>query len=110
MFWTNYEYLCRMVGKSPTGVASELGIASGAPSAWKTKGALPRQNTLKKIADYFNITIDDLLSVDFIEKNKSTSVNEDGLRTYSVTFEGLTAEQAALVSAYIAGLKGKHIP
>ena len=110
MFWTNYEYLCRWVGKSPSAVAAELGIASGAPSAWKTKGTLPRQSTLKKIADYFSISIDDLIGDDLKEKNKPTPKTEDGLTTYSVTFDGLTSEQVALASAYIAGLKGKHIP
>jgi transcriptional regulator with XRE-family HTH domain len=33
-------------------------IPRGTVSTWKTRGSLPRPETLKKIADYFDVTID----------------------------------------------------
>lgn len=62
MFWTNYQALCKGIGKSPNKVAAELGFASGSVTAWKNKGIIPRSNTLQIIANYFSITVEQLLS------------------------------------------------
>lgn len=60
MFWTNFEKLCAEIGKSPNAVATELGIPSGSITAW-SKGTKPRNQTIKKIADYFGVTTQNLL-------------------------------------------------
>ena len=60
MFWKNYITLCNSIGKSPNGVCSELGFSTAVATKWKN-GALPRDTTLKKIADYFNVSVDYLL-------------------------------------------------
>lgn len=60
MFWTNFEKLCTEIGKSPNAVAAELGIPSGSITAW-SKGTKPRNQTVKKIADYFGVTVQKLL-------------------------------------------------
>lgn len=68
MFWTNFRLLCMQIGKSPSAVAKEIGMKStGTVSAWK-KGTVPEMPTLEKIADYFGITVADLLG----EKNPAT--------------------------------------
>ena len=64
MFWINYSLLCAQIDKKPSVVAKELGISSGTVSGWK-KGVIPNRSTLQKIADYFGLTIWDLLG----EKN-----------------------------------------
>lgn len=60
MFWNNFVNLCNNKGKSPTAVISELGISRGSVTHWRT-GKVPHHNTLLKIADYFNVTVDYLL-------------------------------------------------
>lgn len=62
MFYDNFEKLCRENGKTPVGVARELGISRGSPSNWKQNGNIPHAPTLQKIADYFGITTDQLLN------------------------------------------------
>ena len=73
MFWNNYVTLCAKRGVSPNAVAKSLSIASGTVTNWKN-GAVPQNATLKKIADYFNVTVDYLLTGK--EKAPSTEVEE----------------------------------
>lgn len=67
MFWDNFVTLCAQRGTSPNAVAAELKKSSGSVTAWKN-GSVPRETTLKKIADYFEISIDQLL---YDQKEKS---------------------------------------
>lgn len=60
MFWQIYNELCEQKGLSANAVAKELSIASGTVSEWK-KGRIPLNSTLKKISNYFNVSIDYLL-------------------------------------------------
>ena len=66
MFYDKYHQLCKSVGKSPSAVAIELGISKGAVSTWKNLGRTPQVAQLQKVADYFHITVDQLL-----EENKN---------------------------------------
>ena len=61
MFWENYTDLCREKGISPNKAASEIGISSGSVTAWKN-GRLPRSTVLIRIAEYFDVEVEDLLS------------------------------------------------
>ena len=61
MFWNNYYNLCQQHGSSPNAVAKVLGISSGAVSEWK-KGRVPQMATLKKVADYFGVSPESLVS------------------------------------------------
>ena len=74
-FWDNYVDLCTKNGKTPNGAAEEIGISSGSITAWK-KGRVPRPQNQKQIADYFGVTVDDLLNA---EKENPTSVSADGV-------------------------------
>lgn len=75
MFWDNFVSLCTQRGTSPNAVAAELKKSSGSVTAWKN-GAVPRETTLKKIADYFEISIDELL---YDQKEKSPTPEGVGL-------------------------------
>lgn len=63
MFWNNFSALCLRNNESPNGVAKKLSISSGTVTFWK-KGKVPHHVTLLKIADYFGVTVDDLLRED----------------------------------------------
>lgn len=60
VFYEKYLELCQRKNKKPTSVALEIGISRGAVTNWK-KGGIPNDITLKKIAEYFNVTINCLL-------------------------------------------------
>ncbi len=59
MFYTIYADLCHKIGRSPSWVAQELGINKATVSYWKNNStANPSNETMRKIADYFNVSID----------------------------------------------------
>lgn len=63
MFYDNFARLCAEAGKSPTAVTKDLGFSNAAASHWKN-GKSPTAKTLQKIADYFGVTVNDLLTDD----------------------------------------------
>ena len=63
MFWDNFVSLCNKKGISPNGACAELGLSSAIATKWKN-GTVPRDTTLQKIADYFNVSADFLKSKD----------------------------------------------
>lgn len=60
MFWENFVTQCEKLEKSPTTVVEELGFKRPAVTSWKN-GALPQVKNRKKIADYFGITVEELM-------------------------------------------------
>ena len=60
MFFDKYEKLCKEIGKTPTGVAVELGIGRATVSYWRN-GNTPKQEILNKIAEYFDVSVDYLI-------------------------------------------------
>lgn len=62
MFYDVYLSLCKRNSKKPSVVAAELGINKSNVSNWKNNGYTPRGEVLQKIADYFGVTTDYLLT------------------------------------------------
>lgn len=62
MFYQNLIRLCTERGTTPTEVCHSIGLAGSAATKWKS-GAIPRDTTLKKIANYFGVSVDDLLRI-----------------------------------------------
>lgn len=74
MFWINYVNLCNQRGITPNEAAKACGIkSSGTVTGWKN-GALPRDSVLIKLSQYFNVTVDELLS-----DKKIPATESDGL-------------------------------
>lgn len=61
MFWERFYQMCTNNGTKPNPLAKEIGISSGIVTKWKTAGTLPNGETLIKIADYLNCSVDYLL-------------------------------------------------
>lgn len=61
MFYYNYVDLCNKVNKSPSAVAEEMGLKRSVVTAWKN-GRVPRQATAQKVASYFGVSVDYLIS------------------------------------------------
>lgn len=60
-FYEKYLCLCNSINKSPSAVALELKIGKPSVTRWKN-GATPRDATVLKIADYFGVTVTELMS------------------------------------------------
>lgn len=61
MFYDNFVALCAANLKSPSAVGRELGIDKSTVSCWKRRKAKPSDVNAKKIADYFGVSVEDLM-------------------------------------------------
>lgn len=66
-FYDKVSALCLERGISITAMATELGISKGTPSNWKAMDKPPRADTVKKVADFFGVSVDY-----FKDDNKTT--------------------------------------
>ena len=97
-FYKNYIELCAQKKKSASAVATEVGLSRTSPNGWKN-GKKPSDINLEKIANYFGVTVDRLLSDDCRENEK------DSAPVSAEPFIGasyLTAEEKQKVNEYIA--------
>lgn len=78
-FYENYVSLCAKIKKSPSYVAEDIGLSRTSPNGWK-KGKQPTDVNLQKIAEYFGVTVEELVS----EKEKTVTTESDGLDAASM--------------------------
>lgn len=57
---TNIKNLCSVEGITFQELEKRVGIGNGVVARWAT--SYPRVDNLKKVADYFNVTVDTLIS------------------------------------------------
>ena len=62
MFYDIYCQLCRKQGLTPSGAATKIGFNRASVTTWKNSGKAPKQEILLKIAEYFGVTTDYLLT------------------------------------------------
>lgn len=79
MFYNIFAYLCTKKGVSTTKAALDLGFSRSAPNHWKGKNGRPKNENMQKIADYFNVTVDYLLTGEEPETEKSQPAEIDKL-------------------------------
>lgn len=77
MFKENFTRLCIARGESPSFVCEKIGLSNSVYSQWKDT-TIPRRATLIKLADYFNVAVEDLLQDDpALQQQKKPALNED---------------------------------
>lgn len=62
MFYDKFKSLCDKKGVSPKRAVTEIGLSNSLATKWKKTGATPNSATLVKIADYFGVTVESLIS------------------------------------------------
>lgn len=77
MFWDNFYNACVQKGTKPNPLAKELNLASGSMTTWKN-GKIPNGETLIKITDYLDVSVDYLLGrTETPDKYKSSITTGD---------------------------------
>ena len=61
MIYENVNRLCEKHGISICALEKACGIGNGTIGRWPNGSAAPRVDKVKAIADYFGVTVDDLL-------------------------------------------------
>ena len=103
MFYDNYLRLCNSVRKTPSAVALEIGLTKPSVSRWKS-GSMPTDATLQKVADYFGITVDELLGK---EKQPTEGELHPANKKLMELSRTLSPEEAEKVYKAISLLLGK---
>lgn len=96
LFWNRFYDLCVKRGTKPNPVAKEIGISSGTLTKWKSAGTLPNGETLIKIADYLDCSVDYLLGrTDYPRLVIKKAPPESGADEYTKNMDApdLTAEE-----------------
>ena len=86
IFLKNYLDLCATHHETGRAVLVKLGIAPSAIGNWR-KGAMPNVNTMRKIAEYFNVSI-----------NTLAGITEEGVTDYHLS--PVSEEIERIVYAY----------
>lgn len=112
-FYLSFLALCKRDKLTPTEAAKRAGISSGAPTAWKKKGAIPRPEQLKKLCALFNVSEQEMLGYS-AQKEKPTSVPGDGRsnaeRLFMPLVDKLTPEQQQLLLVQLQAWTGQDVP
>lgn len=95
-FYEKYLCLCNSINKSPSAVALELKIGKPSVTRWKN-GASPRDATVLKIADYFGVTVAELMS-GVGEQEKAPATEGEGSKEAASNFIKATNDRAALLA------------
>lgn len=72
MFWDRFYNLCIENNTKPNRVCKELGFSTATASHWKA-GQRPGSESLNKIAQYFDVSVDYLLGKTEIRKGAGPS-------------------------------------
>lgn len=80
VFYDQFVDLCAQKGIAPTAAALELGFSKATPTKWKKSGAVPRGDTLKRVAVYFGVTERSLLQDEPVQLGSATR-EQDGIIT-----------------------------
>lgn len=96
MFYSNYVKLCNKINKSPSAVGEELGFTRASVTGWGN-GATPRKSSLIKIADYFGVTVSELMAGVGEQENAPATEGEGSKETIS-NFIDTTTDRAALLA------------
>lgn len=70
-----FERLCRERGVTPYRVSEATGIRTSSLSGWKAGKFTPKQEKLKKIADYFGVSIEYLMTGEEPEEKEGYYIN-----------------------------------
>ena len=77
--------LCRLKGISQGRMEKEIGISNGASSKWKTSS--PSLDILKKLSEYFGVSVDYLMTGKEKEWGETYYINEETKEIAQKVFE-----------------------
>ena len=72
MFYDNFVKACNLHNKAPSAVAIDIGISKATVTGWKN-GSMPSDATLRKLADYFGVSPEELTGITVPAKKKATA-------------------------------------
>lgn len=94
MFYDNFVALCASANKTPAHVGRELGIDKSTISCWKARKTNPSDVNAKKIANYFGVTVEELMG--------------EGIKKGPIPKDGAVSQEKQLLLDMIDGLSDEQ--
>lgn len=104
MFYDIYKELCAKNDLTPSGAAAKIGFNRASVTVWKNTGKAPKQDLLLKIADYFGVTTDYLLTGEEKAADPKAGGDDESLEDIIPGYDSLTEENKDRVQDYVAVL------
>jgi transcriptional regulator with XRE-family HTH domain len=89
VFYDVFTSLCEKKGVTPNKALTDCGISRTSPAKWR-EGATPRGVTLQKLADYFGVTTDYLLTGE--DTKKAPGLTEKDRRDVAKLVENIMSD------------------
>ena len=96
MFYERFQVLCHERGLSVSAAMNILGVSSGNMTHWR-KGRLPKGDTLRRMARFFDVPVDTLIG----SKQENLAVQQEKLL---LLFESAPEEKRAQLLQQFADL------
>ena len=87
MYYETFVKLCAMKGVKPATVSRETGISTATLTSWKQGKYTPKPEKLKKIADYFGVSVDYLMTGKEVTKPSGYYIDEEAREYAQFLFE-----------------------
>ena len=78
MFYSYFADLCKQKGISLNKACKEMGVSRSVAAKWKSTNTEPSMKTLAKVADYFDVSIDELLANSSGAAKENPATESDG--------------------------------
>lgn len=82
-----FELLCNKNNVTPYRVCKETGLTTATISNWKAGRYVPKQDKLQKIADYFNVSLEYLMTGEEKEGGERYYLNDETAQMAQKLFE-----------------------
>lgn len=106
-FYENFVSLCNSIHKSPTATILAIGLERSSVTRWKNGGS-PSDATVRRIADYFGVSVAELLADETEDSKTAAETNIGGLEAeFARLFASLTPEQQNEIIAEMLRRKNK---
>ena len=106
-FYENFVALCNSIHKSPTATIVAIGLERSSVTRWKNGGS-PSDATVRRIADYFGVSVAELLADKTADSKTAAETNIGGLEAeFARLFASLTPEQQNEIIAEMLRRKNK---
>lgn len=108
MYYENFIELCNKKGVKPGTVARMTGISTATITAWKQDKYTPKQDKLQKIADYFEVSLDNLLNGNIKVVDYTDDHIDEQFERFKNYYSQLNPEQKTIVDNLLAALVKKQ--
>ena len=99
MFSDNYIRLCKEKGVGVTVASQEIGFSANSGKKW-SEGSVPRKTTLLKLAEYFGVTVDELMDGQPDATSYGDTPLLDMKKAATESGDGLNDEEQSLIRLF----------